>query len=144
MSTRRLRVFLIAILAMVLPAGLVLAAPSLARPRGIAKGVPQCGDGIDNDGDGLIDLGQDPGCTSPSDNSELNNLAQCSDGVDNDGDGLVDFPNDPGCDSATDNLESNRANTQCADGIDNDNDGFTDFPNDPGCFSLADNSEKTH
>ncbi|HEX4308180.1 MAG TPA: lytic murein transglycosylase [Solirubrobacterales bacterium] len=30
---------------------------------------PQCSDGIDNDGDGLIDM-EDPDCTSPSDNSE--------------------------------------------------------------------------
>jgi murein DD-endopeptidase MepM/ murein hydrolase activator NlpD len=29
----------------------------------------QCSDGIDNDGDGLIDMA-DPGCTSPADNSE--------------------------------------------------------------------------
>jgi hypothetical protein len=144
MGTKRTRVFLIAVLAMVLPASFALAAPSLARPRSMAKGLPQCGDGIDNDGDGLIDLGQDPGCTSPSDNSELDNLPQCSDGIDNDADGMVDFPNDPGCDSPTDNLESNRAFAQCADGLDNDNDGFTDFPNDPGCFSLSDNSEKTH
>jgi hypothetical protein len=37
---------------------------------------PQCNDGIDNDGDGLIDFnpapGQgDPGCSSPMDNSEV-------------------------------------------------------------------------
>ncbi|HEY0278370.1 MAG TPA: lytic murein transglycosylase [Solirubrobacterales bacterium] len=31
--------------------------------------VPQCADGIDNDGDGLIDM-EDPDCTSPTDNSE--------------------------------------------------------------------------
>jgi Transglycosylase SLT domain/Peptidase family M23 len=30
---------------------------------------PQCSDGIDNDGDGLIDM-EDPDCSSPSDNSE--------------------------------------------------------------------------
>jgi hypothetical protein len=30
---------------------------------------PQCSDGIDNDGDGLIDM-EDPDCTSPSDNTE--------------------------------------------------------------------------
>jgi hypothetical protein len=145
MATKRPRVFLIAVLAMVLPVGFVLAAPSLARPRGIAKGLAQCSDGIDNDGDGLVDLGPDPGCTSPSDNSELDTPPQCSDGVDNDGDALTDFPNDPGCDSPADNLESNRrTNPQCSDGLDNDSDGFTDYPNDPGCFSLTDNSEKTH
>ncbi len=40
-------------------------------------GVPQCSDGIDNDGDGKIDYGNkpenDPGCSSPQDNSENNN-----------------------------------------------------------------------
>jgi len=32
---------------------------------------PQCSDGIDNDGDGLIDM-DDPGCENPQDNSEAN------------------------------------------------------------------------
>ncbi|HVV89337.1 MAG TPA: lytic murein transglycosylase, partial [Solirubrobacterales bacterium] len=31
--------------------------------------VPQCSDGIDNDGDGLVDM-EDPDCSSPSDNTE--------------------------------------------------------------------------
>ena len=31
----------------------------------------QCSDGIDNDGDGLVDL-QDPGCTNAEDNDEIN------------------------------------------------------------------------
>src|SRR6201996_3532442 len=31
--------------------------------------VPQCSDGIDNDGDGLIDM-EDPDCSSPNDNTE--------------------------------------------------------------------------
>jgi len=30
----------------------------------------QCGDGVDNDGDGAIDYPQDTGCSSPNDNSE--------------------------------------------------------------------------
>ncbi|MBO8183020.1 MAG: VWA domain-containing protein [Archaeoglobus sp.] len=32
----------------------------------------QCNDGIDNDGDGLIDYPNDPGCSSPQDNDEYN------------------------------------------------------------------------
>ncbi|WP_202320055.1 vWA domain-containing protein [Archaeoglobus neptunius] len=32
----------------------------------------QCNDGIDNDGDGLIDYPNDPGCSSPQDNNEYN------------------------------------------------------------------------
>jgi len=78
----------------------------------------QCSDGIDNDGDGLIDAA-DPGCHSdgnagnpasyvPTDNDENNppadaggsgdddDKAQCSDGRDNDGDGVTDA-DDPGC-----------------------------------------------
>lgn len=33
---------------------------------------PQCDDGVDNDGDGLIDFPNDPGCTSKLDDSEIN------------------------------------------------------------------------
>lgn len=38
---------------------------------------PQCSDGVDNDGDGNIDFGDDPGCESAEDNDESN----CPDGV---------------------------------------------------------------
>ena len=68
----------------------------------------QCSDGIDNDGDGLVDL-SDPGCASAEDNDETNETppaTQCSDGVDNDGDGLIDL-SDPGCANAEDNDETN-------------------------------------
>jgi len=74
--------------------------------------VPQCMDGIDNDGDGKIDFPADPGCTSPGDNTENTDggggggTALCADGIDNDGDGKIDFPADPGCTSLTDNSES--------------------------------------
>ncbi|HEY5333888.1 MAG TPA: hypothetical protein VIJ21_10105, partial [Solirubrobacterales bacterium] len=46
--------------------------PSSTAGPSIAAGspvVPQCADGIDNDGDGLIDM-EDPDCSSPSDNIE--------------------------------------------------------------------------
>jgi hypothetical protein len=70
---------------------------------------PACDDGHDNDGDGLIDHPDDPGCMSP-----LSNLEDpaCQDGDDNDGDGMIDFDGglsalgylaaspDPGCDLA--------------------------------------------
>ena len=36
----------------------------------ILAGPPQCYDGIENDLDGLIDYGQDPGCTTEFDNDE--------------------------------------------------------------------------
>ena len=69
--------------------------------------LPQCADGIDNDGDGLVDYvpppltGGDPGCSSFNDNDETdapppapaveNTLALCSDGIDNDSDGHIDL-----------------------------------------------------
>ncbi len=40
-----------------------------STPAGTTTTAPQCSDGIDNDGDGLIDM-EDPDCTSPSDNNE--------------------------------------------------------------------------
>lgn len=38
-------------------------------------GPPQCNDGIDNDGDGKIDYPDDPGCSSPSDNDESEEIS---------------------------------------------------------------------
>jgi hypothetical protein len=87
---------------------------------------PQCSDGLDNDGDGVIDYPHDLGCDSPSDVSERaepGSRLQCDDGIDNDGDGLIDYPDDPGCPFPYATIE----NPQCDDGIDNDGNGFTDF-----------------
>ena len=41
-------------------------------PPGLVLDLPQCLDGLDNDNDGFIDYPADPGCSKPSDNSELN------------------------------------------------------------------------
>jgi hypothetical protein len=62
--------------------------------------VYQCGDGIDNDGDGSKDFPADTECDSASDSLET--PVECSDGIDNDGDGRIDFGSDPGCASADD------------------------------------------
>lgn len=92
-----------------------------------------CADGIDNDGDNLVDSA-DPGCSSSADTDETNTSGggggdgggnggggtgggsgggnsggaapACEDNVDNDGDGLKDM-SDPGCESAADMDESN-------------------------------------
>jgi hypothetical protein len=56
--------------------------------------VPACGDGIDNDGDGLVDFPDDPGC---HDRRQALEDPECNDGVDNDGDLLTDYPEDPNC-----------------------------------------------
>ncbi len=62
-----------------------------------------CNDGVDNDGDGLLDVA-DPGCTEPLDRSEddPDAIPACSDGLDNDGDGATDWPADPQCRAAGD------------------------------------------
>ncbi|MDO8468365.1 MAG: hypothetical protein Q7S29_01245 [Candidatus Peribacter sp.] len=113
-----------------------------------------CSDGIDNDGDGRIDMADtgcatvndnseimhDPDCTGPTDNTE-SSITQCNDGIDNDGDGAADYPNDFSCTSPTDTDETN-PKSQCQDGIDNDGDGLSDYPSDPGCSSRQDNDER--
>lgn len=103
----------------------------------------ECGDGLDNDSDGLIDFPSDPGCASASDDDEFNiPLPECSDGVDNDFDGLIDFPADPDCDAPTDSVEApDTPIAQCNDGVDNDNDGLIDFPMDRQCRSSNDDDE---
>jgi hypothetical protein len=79
-----------------------------------------CQDGIDNDGDGLVDRAGDPGCATPDDLSER---AECEDGFDNDGDGATDHAGtDAGCASATAAVED----PACDDGRDNDGDGSLD------------------
>ena len=61
-----------------------------STPYGVVEIVlaAECGDGIDNDGDGLTDFPDDPGCASVS--SDIEN-PECDDGIDNDGDGFIDF-----------------------------------------------------
>ncbi|MFA6510095.1 MAG: hypothetical protein WCV62_06565, partial [Candidatus Peribacteraceae bacterium] len=111
-----------------------------------------CSDGIDNDGDGKVDM-EDPGCASINDDSEVEHdpgcqnpddptesTAQCSDGIDNDGDGAIDFPADFSCSSSTDNDET-LPKSKCQDGVDNDGDGLIDYPQDPGCVNNQDNDE---
>lgn len=84
--------------------------PAPDPPSGPAPSVTACSDGIDNDGDALVDLG-DRGCKNAADDNEKKGklktprLRACSDGVDNDADGLVDHPADPGCRGARDRRE---------------------------------------
>lgn len=98
-----------------------------------------CENGLDDDGDGLIDA-LDPGCEDPMDDTETNDLVECDDGIDNDGDGFADGA-DPGCSSLVDDSEFGSA--ACDDGIDNDGDTYTDLT-DPGCDDLLDASEHSH
>ncbi len=84
-----------------------------------------CGDGIDNDGDGLVD----EDCPAV--------VEICGDGIDNDGDGLVD----EGCieicgdkiDNDGDGLIDEGCIEICGDKIDNDGDGLID----EGCIEIC-------
>ena len=66
-----------------------------------------CNDGLDNDGDGLVDYPEDTGCESLVDGDEYDEpiVYECNDGLDNDGDNLTDYPADPDCTSLEDNSE---------------------------------------
>lgn len=68
---------------------------------------PECGDGVENDGDGLVDYPADPGCRSAT--STLESPA-CQDGVDNDLDARIDF--DGGA-SANHGVELGSPDPQC-------------------------------
>lgn len=71
---------------------------------------PACSDGLDNDLDGEVDAGSDPGCADGNDSSEKGPNA-CDNGLDDDGDQQVDFRighgGDPGCSSPEDEDEAN-------------------------------------
>lgn len=125
------------------------AAVAFQNRQTAAPVLPQCSDGVDNDGDGRIDFPSDPGCDGAQDDDEFNSPSppppppppQCSDGRDNDGDGRTDFPADLGCDDTHDNDESSDTGyLLCADGKDNDGDGMTDLQ-DPGCAGPSDDDE---
>jgi hypothetical protein len=89
----------------------------------IVHGLAPCCDGIDGDGDGLVDHPDDPGCSLGEDETERSPLLPCDDGIDGDGDGRLDFPHDVGCQLPTSPKES----PACSDGRDNDGDGALDF-----------------
>ncbi len=86
---------------------------------------PECGDGVDNDGDGFVDFPADPGCAS---GSAVTESPECQDGIDNDGQLGTDFdggesvlgvgngdPNgaDPQCASATGTAEAGGGGVGC-------------------------------
>jgi hypothetical protein len=73
----------------------------------------ECNDGIDNDGDNLIDL-YDSGCVNGDSPFELTDPAdptpECADGIDNDENGCIDYPDDGDCDAAGDPFEQELCN----------------------------------
>jgi hypothetical protein len=92
-----------------------------------------CINGVDDDGDGLTDYPDDPGCVDAGDGSEKDDTGTyaCDDGADNDADTLIDYPNDPGCFHPAAEFEE----YVCQDGVDNDGDGKIDF--DGGLSALG-------
>ncbi len=68
---------------------------------------PRCGDGVDNDFDGFVDL-QDIGCLDGGDDDEGDPdvVPLCGNAMDDDEDDLADWPNDPGCQARGDLTES--------------------------------------
>jgi hypothetical protein len=86
-----------------------------------------CADGLDNDGDGAVDVGADPGCAGvvDPDGSERDSTGSypCDDELDDDQDGYTDAPDDPACQGPG----SPREQSECQDGVDNDGKPGTDF-----------------
>jgi hypothetical protein len=95
-----------------------------------------CVDGLDNDGDGLVDT-DDPDCpVAPPPGT-------CEDGADNDGDGPADAA-DSECTDPLDGVEDGSdvivVPTSCTDGLDNDGDGPSDAA-DSECTDPDDGEE---
>jgi len=85
--------------------GMICIEPSPGSPTVCV--LAQCSDGLDNDGDGITDFPNEPGCETPLDHDETDTCPgvgcpECADGADNDSDGLTDWPADPGCSGAGD------------------------------------------
>ncbi len=89
-----------------------------------------CANGIDDDGDGLVDCFDNDCALSPLCQNRENN---CTDGLDNDSDGLPDCLDDDCKGTSFCPIETN-----CSNGIDDDNDGFFDYY-DGDCLSEPDN-----
>ncbi len=113
-----------------------------SAPRSVSIPLPacpsQCQDGVDNDGDGAVDLADFSCQNDASKNDESRPLSQCQDGIDNDNDGAVDLA-DLSCSGNQDNNEGD-PQFACQDGLDNDQDGLTDLA-DPGCKDPSDSDE---
>lgn len=109
---------------------------SIAKTVSIGlSGTSACSDSIDNDGDGLIDYGGDPGCDDIMDDDETN---AGSDVCPNLAGNQSSVPSGYSLDGLGNCIVTV---TQCSDGSDNDSDGFTDYPSDLDCLSLSDIDE---
>lgn len=93
---------------------------TLLDPTGI-EGGGSCLDGVDNDGDSLVDEA-DPDCVS---GFGIEGVGGCSDGIDNDNNGVADAM-DPSCALSPGGASIEGAGL-CNDGVDNDSDGTVDL-----------------
>lgn len=92
---------------------LILLVLSALLPASPVRASVPCNDGVDNEGDGLTDYPEDPGCQALTDDTEYNPFVECDDQDDNDADGQTDYPVDPDCTSRDDDYESD-ADPACA------------------------------
>lgn len=110
-----------------------------------------CSDGLDNDGDGLVDQ-QDVQCYGPRGAESPDGIGRqlidaCANGIDDDEDGLTDR-DDPECAFASGLDEgvspfAEPPQTACSDDADNDDDGSVDYPNDLSCYGGVGRAETT-
>lgn len=89
--------------------GLFCRVPSGQTAMVCAK--PVCNDGLDDDTDTKIDYPNDPGCSTPEDDTETDTCPgagcpECGDGIDNDADTKIDYPMDTTCKAAGDASEA--------------------------------------
>jgi len=84
--------------------------------------LPECEDGVDNDGDSLVDFPEDPGCDSKTDNDETED--ECTD---NDSDGFsVQGGICGSVDCDDNNNDVHPGATEVCDGLDNNCNGLVD------------------
>jgi len=113
---KKAKITLSIFITLVLIASVFLVSTVVAKPN--PRAVKACRDGLDNDGDNLIDYPNDPGCSDKNDRSEFGSN-ECDDGIDNDGDGNTDIA-DSGCHSAFGTDESDCGDLVCEGGEDCD------------------------
>ncbi len=104
--------------------------------------ITQCSDGIDNDGDGLVDSERAQVEPCRDDGSCRRRGYACREGLCCPADAQDCGLPDPDCRHDRDTGEGPTEDPPvCADGVDNDDDGLTDIAEDHGCISATWSSE---